>query len=199
MKNKWDGKYSSDEYFFGQEPNEFLKEEIEKLAPGRALFIGEGEGRNSVYAASLGWVTDAIDVSIIGREKAEKLAAKKNVKINYTITDAYDYTYPQNYYDAVVLIYFHVESKLRENYYQKIISSLKPNGKIILLVYDEEHLKHSPYGPKDINILYTLESIVENFIDLEFNIFAKEEVNRIKKEVAQKATIIKFVGTLYGN
>ncbi len=83
MKNKWNDRYSSEEYFFGKEPNDFLKEEIGKLAPGKALFIGEGEGRNSVYAASLGWEVDAIDISNVGKEKALKLAEDKNVNINY--------------------------------------------------------------------------------------------------------------------
>ena len=194
MKNKWDERYSSDEYFFGPEPNEFLKEEIEKLAPGKALFIGEGEGRNSVYAASLGWEVDAIDLSIIGKEKAEKLAAKKNVKINYNITDAYDYTYPQNYYDAVVLIYFHVESEMREKYFRQLLLSLKPGGSIVLLVYDIDQLKYKKQGPQDIKMLFTLEKIVELFIDLEFKIFAKENNERVKKGISQKSSVIKFVG-----
>lgn len=194
MKNKWDERYSSDEYFFGQEPNEFLKEEIEKLAPGKALFIGEGEGRNSIYAASLGWEVDAIDISIVGKEKAEKLAAKKNVKINYNITDAYDYTYPQNYYDAVVLIYFHVESEMREKYFRQLLLSLKPGGSIVLLVYDIDQLKYNKQGPQDIKMLFTLEQIAELFIDLEFKFFAKENNERVKKGVSQKSSVIKFVG-----
>lgn len=194
MKNKWNKRYSSEEYFFGQEPNEFLKEEIEKITPGRALFIGEGEGRNSVYAAALGWEVDAIDISDVGKEKAEKLAADKNVKINYQITDAYDFTYPQNHYDAIVLIYFHIPLELREKYFRNLISSLKSGGRIILLVYDVDHLKHNSHGPKDLTILFTLENIVELFISLDFVLFVKENIERVKKGVYQKASVIKFVG-----
>ena len=199
MKDKWNDRYSSDEYFFGKEPNEFFKETIDNLNPGKALFIADGEGRNSVYAATLGWEVDAFDISDIGKEKADKLAKENKVETNYQLSDAFEFEYTLRNYDVIVLIYFHIASELRENYYKKIISSLKPNGKIILLGYDEEHLKHGTNGPKDINFLYTLENIVENFIDLEFNIFAKEEVKRIKKGIAQKSTIIKFVGTHLSN
>ena len=199
MKDKWNNRYSSEEYFFGEEPNAFFKETIDKLNPGKALFVAEGEGRNSVYAASIGWQVDAIDISDIGKEKADKLAKEKKVEINYQVTDAFEFEYAQNNYDAIVLIYFHIPSELREDYFSKIISSLKPNGKIILLAYDEEHINNSSRGPTDINLLYNLESVVENFIDLEFNLFAKEEVSRIKKGVAQKSTIIKFVGTHHSN
>jgi 2-polyprenyl-3-methyl-5-hydroxy-6-metoxy-1,4-benzoquinol methylase len=194
MKDKWNERYNSEEYFFGKEPNDFFKEVIDNIQPGKALFIGEGEGRNSVYAASLGWDVDAIDVSEVGKQKAEKLSAERNVKINYKISNAFDFTYLQNTYDAVVLIYFHVENEKRDEYYKQIISSIKPGGNIILLVYDEEHIKNNSNGPQNINMLYTLENIAETFIDLEFKIFAKEEITRIKKGVSQKSTVIKFVG-----
>lgn len=194
MKSKWDNKYSSEEYFFGTDPNDFLKEEIEKLAPGKALFIGEGEGRNSVFAATLGWEVDCIDVSEVGKEKALKLAGNNNVKINYEIGDALNYNYLNDTYDAVVLIYFHVDKELRANFNRKIINTLRNNGSLILLVYDEDHLKNNSNGPKEINLLYTLSEIAEDFIDFEFSTFAKENLERVKRDVQQTSTIIKFVG-----
>ena len=194
MKNKWNERYSSDEYFYGTEPNDFLKEEIEKLKPGKALFIGEGEGRNSVYAATLGWKVDCIDTSYVGKEKAIKLANHKNVKINYEIGDALIYNYAVESYDAVVMIYFHVEKKLRGGFNQNIINSLRKNGSIILLIYDEDHLKNNSNGPKEIKLLYKLSEIAEDFIDFEFSTFVKENLERIKKGVQQTSTIIKFVG-----
>ena len=201
MQDKWNERYNSAEYFFGKEPNDFFKEVIDNIQPGKALFIGEGEGRNSVYAASLGWEVDAIDVSNVGKQKAEKLAIEKEVKINYMISNAFDFSYPKEKYDMVVLIYFHISIEQRDEYYEKIFSTLKPDGQIILLVYAEEHLKNKSNGPQDINILYTLENIAETFIDLEFKIFAKEEIERVKKGIPQKSTVIKFVGkkTLFTN
>ena len=50
----WNERYSSSEYVYGKEPNEYLKSKIEKLMPGKILFPCEGEGRNSVYAAGKG-------------------------------------------------------------------------------------------------------------------------------------------------
>lgn len=40
--------------------------------------LGEGEGRNGVYAAKLGWEIDAVDWSEKGKEKAERLAAENS-------------------------------------------------------------------------------------------------------------------------
>jgi SAM-dependent methyltransferase len=194
MQNKWDDRYSSEEYFFGTEPNEFLKEEIEKLSPGKALFIGEGEGRNSVYAAKLGWEVDCVDISDAGKEKAQKLADKNSVKLNYIVGDALNYNYKNNYYDAVVVIYFHLEEDIREDIHNKYISALKQNGRIILLVYEKEHLTLNTNGPSSLELLYSLDNIVEDFIDLEFELLKKEKLSRVKNGLQQESIIIKFVG-----
>src|ERR1035438_2511533 len=54
-KQNWDERFSSEEYVYGTEPNVFLKEQLSKLSPGRLLMLGEGEGRNAVYAAKMNW------------------------------------------------------------------------------------------------------------------------------------------------
>jgi hypothetical protein len=39
---------------YGEEPNNYLKEKLEKLNTGKILFPAEGEGRNAVFEARLG-------------------------------------------------------------------------------------------------------------------------------------------------
>ena len=51
----WDDRYSSPEFIYGTHPNAFLAEQLASLGPGKALFVSEGEGRNAVHAAQLGW------------------------------------------------------------------------------------------------------------------------------------------------
>ena len=82
---KWNERYSSKEYAYGEEPNDFLKSELAKLKVGSILFPADGEGRNSVFAAKLGWKTTSFDISHEGKKKAEALALKKNVSINYKL------------------------------------------------------------------------------------------------------------------
>jgi len=114
MKNKWDERYSSSEYVYGTEPNQFFKNEIDKLAPGKILFLGEGEGRNAVYAAALGWDVDAVDSSIVG-----KVGASKGAEINYVVADLNEYVPEPGIYDAVVIIYLHLPEQLRKKYLKK--------------------------------------------------------------------------------
>lgn len=193
-RTKWNARYSSDDYFFGKEPNEFLEQEIGKLTPGKILFVGDGEGRNSVHAAKLGWLVDAIDISDVAKSKALKLANENSVKVNYIVGDAIEHRYKENEYDAIAIIYFHVDQKDREEFDKKMINSLKRGGTIIILVYEKEHCNNGCGGPKSEELLYSLSDIAENFIDLEFNTFVKEHFSRVKNNEPQESTVIKFVG-----
>lgn len=69
MKQFWDNRYSSASFAYGEEPNEFFKEHLSKLTPGRILLPGDGEGRNGVFAASLGWDVEAFDISSEGKKR----------------------------------------------------------------------------------------------------------------------------------
>ncbi|MDA0985112.1 MAG: hypothetical protein O3C56_04825 [Bacteroidetes bacterium] len=54
MKDFWNERYASTEYVYGKEPNQYFKQILCSLSPGKILLPAEGEGRNAVYAASLG-------------------------------------------------------------------------------------------------------------------------------------------------
>lgn len=82
---RWDDRYSSEEFAYGKEPNNYLKEQLEKLNPGAILFPAEGEGRNAIFAAKLGWNVSAFDISEEGKNKALKLAEANNVSIDYQV------------------------------------------------------------------------------------------------------------------
>lgn len=47
----WDNRYSVNEYVYGEQPNSYLKKQLVTHPVGSILFVGEGEGRNGVYAA----------------------------------------------------------------------------------------------------------------------------------------------------
>ncbi len=51
---RWDDRYSKEEFAYGEEPNNYLAEQLIKLNDGSILFPAEGEGRNAIFAARLG-------------------------------------------------------------------------------------------------------------------------------------------------
>jgi hypothetical protein len=62
MKAHWDERYNSEDFAYGENPNVFLTETLPQFTPGKALFAAEGEGRNAVFAAGLGWEVSAFDL-----------------------------------------------------------------------------------------------------------------------------------------
>ena len=127
----WDDSYSKEAYAYGEEPNHYLQEQLLKLKPGSILFPAEGEGRNAVFAAQLGWSVAAFDISKEGQRKAMQLAAKNKASIDYAVGDLSSLHYSPNQFDAIALIYSHFPPSLTSQYHRTFDKLLKINGVII--------------------------------------------------------------------
>ncbi len=131
MRKFWDKTYSKRGYFIGTEPDEFFADELSKLRPGRLLLPGEGEGRNAVYAAGIGWRVDAFDFSTKGRDKALRLAKTRGVYFNYLLADFANPNLPDNAYDVVAIIDLPTTPDIRSKGFAAVRKSLKRGGIII--------------------------------------------------------------------
>lgn len=195
MQEMWNQRYSEKDFVYGKEPNQFFKEQIEKLIPGKILLLGEGDGRNSVFAAKLGWQVDAFDFSETAKQKALKFAESENVSINYEIADLQTAELKENFYDAVGIIYLHLPEEVREIVNAKAQKSLIKNGFLIFEAYEKDQIKNTSGGPKDVDLLYSLEDIFTDFQDLEIQKFNKENVFLNEGPLhTGAASIIRFTG-----
>lgn len=163
MKEFWEQRYSSAEYVYGTLPNDFFAEELIKLKPGRVLLPADGEGRNSVFAASQGWEADAFDFSPQARIKALELAVSANCKINYFISDITTYTPPEACYDLVGLIFVHLPEPLRRRFHETIMTAINPGGILLLEAYHKDQIKFNTGGPRDVSLLYDEFQLQEDF------------------------------------
>jgi len=167
MINPWDERYAREEYIYGIEPNTYLKEKLSAIKPGKILFPAEGEGRNAVYAASLGWETDAFDLSIEGQKKALKLSMQKGVNINYFLQSLNDWEPEPEQYDCIALIFVHIPESMRKKVHQAAITALKPGGMLILEAFTINQLERTSGGPKIAELLFTADQIGDDFKNLQ--------------------------------
>jgi len=177
MKNFWDERYSTKDYIYGTQPNQFFKVQIEKLKAGKILMLGEGEGRNAVYAAKFGWLVDAIDSSSSAKEKALRLAEENSVSINYQTADILSYNLPQNKYDAVGIVFLHMNESESKILHKKCVDALRKGGKIILELFSQDQLGKNSGGPQDLTLLCSVEQIRKNFSTLRHELL-QEEISR---------------------
>ncbi len=195
MNEFWNARYSREEYVYGTKPNEFFKEQIDKLNAGRLLLLGEGEGRNAVYAAKYNWHVDAVDFSNEAKKKALKLAGKNNVVINYTLSTLEDFKPQESFYDAIGLIFIHMNNDVSRLVHSRCIDALKPDGVIILEAFEKEQVRYKSGGPQNSDLLYTIEDIRLQFKELKTTVLAKEIVNINEGAYhSGEAAVIKFTG-----
>lgn len=166
MKTFWDERYSVEEYVYGKEPNIFFKSHLVNLRPGKILLPGEGEGRNAVFAAELGWNVTAIDQSEEGQRKGLLLADAKNVTINYMVQDFHNFECEHHSFDCIALIFVHIPKELRNIFHNKILNYLKPGGNIILEGFLKQQINNHSGGPKNSDMLFSKEELAKDFESL---------------------------------
>ena len=200
MKKLWDERYSNEAFAFGENPNEFLKETLPQFKPEKALFAAEGEGRNAVFAAGLGWKVSAFDLSEYGKMKAEILATKNQVSIDFTVGDIQTLQYDANSFDALVMIYAHFPASIKSSCHHQLITYLKPGGLVIFEAFSKNHIQYNSInpkvgGPKDMDQLYSIEEIKKDF-----KYFEIIELIETETDLSEglyhigKGSVIRFVG-----
>jgi SAM-dependent methyltransferase len=167
MKEMWDQRFAAEEYFYGKEPNPYFKSTLDGLQPGKIMLPAEGEGRNAVYAARKGWQAFALDFSEAGRMKAMNLAREFNTTVDYQLGNITAFDFGEKHYDAVGLIYAHLEPAFRQEVHRRLVRSLKPGGYMILEAFNKRQLGHSSGGPKSEEMLYDMQMLSEDFKDME--------------------------------
>ncbi len=200
MKEFWDDRYSKDEFAYGKHPNNYLKEQLEKLEVGSILFPAEGEGRNAVFAATLGWSVSAFDISTEGKNKALLLTESQNVSIDYQVGELNTLNYNNNQFDAIALIYAHFPADIKSQYHKTFDKYLKKGGTIIFEAFSKKHLYYNSVnekigGPKDINMLFSIEELKSDFVNYEIVELEEKEIELNEGQFHNgKGSVIRFVG-----
>ncbi|WP_181769102.1 class I SAM-dependent methyltransferase [Streptomyces albidus (ex Kaewkla and Franco 2022)] len=93
----WDGFYSDRSKpvpFFAAKPDENLASYLDRglVAPGRALDLGCGPGRNAVHLASRGFEVDAVDLSPTAVAWAGERAREAGAEVRFHCGDAFGLT-----------------------------------------------------------------------------------------------------------
>jgi SAM-dependent methyltransferase len=199
MKEFWDNRYQQGAYAYGEAPNQFFEAQIWRLTPGKLLLPAEGEGRNGVFAAQLGWQVSAFDLSQEGRNKALALAAKHNVVLHYQVGGFSEIDYAPETFDAIALVYAHFPAALKSGYHQKLAGYLKQGGLVIFEAFSKQHLRYNSVnpqvgGPKDEAMLFSLAEVEEDFKGFDF-LLLQEEVVELNEGLYHNGTgsVIRFV------
>ena len=197
MQSIWDERYAAHETVYGKEMNVFLRSVLSKLPPGRLLLPCEGEGRNAVAAARLGWEVDAFDGSAVAVEKTLRAAEEAGVReaVQCVQADALDYPVRAGHYDVVALVYAHLPPADRADFHRRMASGLKPGGTLVLEGFGSGQLAFSSGGPRDLAMLFTEAMLRADFAGLQVEQCTAEEVVLDEGPFHKgRAQVLRFVG-----
>ena len=176
MKAFWNERYAETAYAYGQEANDFLK--AQQIGSDlKVLCLAEGEGRNGVYLAGLGNDVTCIDYSEEGLKKTSQLAAQNGVEVSCICADLGEMQLKANTWDVIVAIFAHFPKLVKSHIWPQIFTALKPGGKLIMEVYDQEQLRFGTGGPQQPDLLYSKEELIELIVG-DYQSFQIEKVFR---------------------
>jgi cyclopropane fatty-acyl-phospholipid synthase-like methyltransferase len=189
----WNERYATTEYLYGTEANAFLVENAHLLR-GPVLSLSEGEGRNAVFLASRGLRVLGVDCSEVGLEKAQSLAKSRGLVIETEVADLGEYQPKERHFGSVVSISAHLPSAIRRKLYPLIEKALEPNGIVLLEAYSENQLERNTGGPKDIDMLMSVEKLRQEFPNLK-PILAREIERDVREGEGHTgmASVVQFI------
>jgi SAM-dependent methyltransferase len=176
----WDERYSAKEYAYGTIPNNFLEENVNCIPKGKILSLAEGEGRNAIFLAKQGYSVTAVDASLVGLNKARKLAVENEVAVEFVHADLAAFDLGENKWDGIVSIFCPLPSSLRKDLHKKVIIGLKRNGVFLLEAYTPDQLKHGTGGGNSVDLMQSKESLSLELAGLKFKHLIELERNVIE-------------------
>ena len=198
--DRWNDRYRKEEFAYGVQPNNYLKEQLEKLKAGTILFPAEGEGRNAVFAAKLGWNVSAFDISTEGRNKAIRLAETNKVTIDYQVGELQTLNYKPAQFDAIALIYAHFPADIKSVYHKALDQYLRKGGFVIFEAFSKRHIDYIAKnekvgGPRDLASLFSIDEIKSDFANYDVIELAEEEIE-LSEGLFHNGlgSVIRFVG-----
>jgi SAM-dependent methyltransferase len=155
----WDERYRIKELVWGAGPNVWVHRELADLAPGRAVDLACGEGRNAMWLASLGWRVLGVDFSAVALDKARELQVGGGAvtqPVTWQCADATTVDLESSGpYDLALICYLQLPARGRRAVVARAANALAPGGTLLVIAHDSANLAEGTGGPQYPEVLYT--------------------------------------------
>ncbi len=162
----WDRRYSSHDHVWSGRPNLHLVDEVQGLAPGRALDVGCGEGADVLWLAQRGWTVTGADVSPVALRKAAahvaSAAPELAEQIAWREVDLFaPDAEPLGDYDLISSQYLHMPPEVRGRALARLTAGVAAGGHLLLVSHHPSDLEIPGLRPPEPDLFYTPEQLVE--------------------------------------
>ena len=153
---EWDARYAKGQVW-SIEPNRFFAELVDELdvAPGRAIDLACGEGRNAVWLAQRGWQVTGVDFSAVGVARGRAGAEAVGLDLDWVVADLATWPLGAEVWDLVAHVYLHWPTSERELFLRRCAAAVAPGGSLVIVGHDRENIANGHGGPQDPDLLTT--------------------------------------------
>jgi len=160
------------------------------MAPGRALDLACGAGRNAVWLAERGWTVTGVDFSDVALENARRLAAERGVEVEWVEGDLLEWR-PSGEFDLVAVLYLQLPAEERRAVLARAAAAVAPGGTLLVVGHDLQNLNGGHGGPKDPAVLFTPDDVAAELPGLEI-----EKAERVLRPVATEDGEVQAIDAL---
>ena len=134
----WEERYRSGQIsaeYMEAAPTPLLVETVGNLAPGNALDLACGAGRNALWLAEHGWRVTAVDGASAAIEILRSRAAGRGVTVDVRVADLEkgEYRIERSAWDLITICYF-----LQRDLFQPAKEALVPGGILLAIAHITE-------------------------------------------------------------
>jgi SAM-dependent methyltransferase len=158
----WDERYATADLVWSVGPNRFVVEQVEALgrdAPGRALDLAGGEGRNAIWLAEQGWDVELVEFSAVALEKAAAIAHERGLALRTTLADVTDEP-GLDPADLVLVCYLQLATEPLALALAHAATLVAPGGTLVVIAHERDNLEHGHGGPPDARFLPTVAEVL---------------------------------------
>lgn len=155
----WNRRYDEWKLVWSAGPNQFLAAEVADLPAGRALDLACGEGRNALFLAEQGWRVTAVDFADVALAKARRIAARRDVSVDWVLADLLEYEPEEGAWDLVLVCYLQLPADERVRVLGRASDAVAPGGSILVVGHDVENLTTGARGPRDPAVLLSPDAV----------------------------------------
>lgn len=163
----WDERHAAREPIESHEPDPTIAALLREVAPGRALDLATGDGRNAIWLASRGWAVTAVDFSAVALERARRAAAEAGVAVDWVLADLVEWRPAPRSFDLVAVLFLHLPQAERDPVYAAAADAVAPGGRLLVVGHDRSNLTAGAGGPQDPEVLFTPPEIAGPLVGFE--------------------------------
>ena len=170
---------------FNARPNKLLAEAIKARKPGKALDVGMGQGRNTLFLAQQGWDAYGLDIADEAVTLAQDNARKANLRITTFVQDASEFEFGADRWDLVALIYAGGRSEV-----EQVHRSLKSGGIVVIEGFHRDATRKRKISE---NVVFDTDELKKLYTAAGFTVLRYEENEGIGDFGLQHMRLVKLV------